>query len=88
MMSSHERVSSQAFDWRPVQEKGLILLGAHAPYSQNERDDLWRAVALLSRGTFKMDGIISHRFPLEHIQEAFETLEHKPVDYLKGVVTP
>jgi threonine dehydrogenase-like Zn-dependent dehydrogenase len=34
------------------------------------------------------DGIISHRFPLARIQEAFETLEHKPADYIKGVVIP
>ena len=43
MMSAHERVSRQAFDWRSLQDKGLVVLGTHPPYSQNERDDLWRA---------------------------------------------
>jgi threonine dehydrogenase-like Zn-dependent dehydrogenase len=35
-----------------------------------------------------MDGIISHRFKLKRIEEAFATLEDKPKDYIKGVVVP
>lgn len=51
-------------------------------------DDFRRAIALLNKGTFKMDGIISHIFSLDEIQKAFETCESKPRDYIKGVVKP
>jgi threonine dehydrogenase-like Zn-dependent dehydrogenase len=87
IMSSHERVS-EGFDWRPVQDKGLMIMSTHPRYSTNEFDDFRRAIMLVNKGTFHMDGIISHRFPLERVQEAFETCEHKPVDYIKGVVIP
>ena len=87
VMSTHPRPCKD-FDWRPVQDKGITVLGTHPPYSISEADDMRRAALLINNGTFKMDGVISHRFPLERIQEAFETCEHKPADYIKGVVIP
>ena len=33
-----------------------------------------------------MDEVITHKFSLDEINEAFKTLENKPKDYLKGVV--
>ena len=87
LMSSHERAARE-FDWRTVQSKGIAVAGAHPSYSLDQTDDMRRAVRLLNNGVFRMDGIISHRFPLARIQEAFETLEHKPADYIKGVVVP
>ncbi len=47
-----------------------------------------RAVMLINSGTFRMDGVISHRFPLDRVQQAFETCENKPADFIKGVVIP
>ncbi len=87
IMSSHERAARE-FDWRVVQNKGAVVTGAHPSFSPDQTDDMRRAVRLLNNGVFRMDGIISHRFPLDRIQEAFETLEHKPADYIKGVVIP
>lgn len=87
LMSSHER-SAREFDWRVVQNQGIMIAGAHPSFSLDQDDDMRRAVRLLNNGVFRMDDIISHRFPLERIQEAFETLEQKPADYIKGVVTP
>jgi threonine dehydrogenase-like Zn-dependent dehydrogenase len=87
LMSSHERAARE-FDWRTVQNKGIAVAGAHPSYSLDQTDDMRRAVRLLNNGAFRMDGIISHRFPLDRIQEGFETLERKPADYIKGVVIP
>ena len=87
IMSSHERIARE-FDWRVVQNKGAVVTGAHPSFSPDQADDMRRAVRLLNNGTFRMDGIISHRFTLDRIQEAFETCEHKPADYIKGVVIP
>lgn len=87
LMSAHER-AAHTFDWRPVQNKGVTIMGTHPSFSTDEMDDMRRAVTLLNAGTFELDGVISHRFPLAQIQEAFETLEAKPVDYIKGIVIP
>ncbi len=87
LMSSHER-AARAFDWRAVQNQGIVIAGAHPSFSFDQVDDMRRAVQLLNNGVFQMDDIISHRFPLDRIHEAFETLEHKPADYIKGVVIP
>lgn len=87
LMSTHEEVGPP-FDWRVVQNKGLQIRGTHPAWALAMRDELRRAVLLLNQGTFRMEGVITHRFPLEDIQEAFEALEHKPPDYLKGVVVP
>jgi len=87
LMSSHERAARE-FDWRVVQNQGIVIAGAHPAYARDQVDDMRRAVLLLNNGVFRMDGIISHRIPLDRIQEAFETLEQKPADYIKGVVIP
>jgi len=87
LMSAHERVGP-AFDWRVVQDKGLQIRGTHPSWALSMPEELRRAVLLLNQGTFRMDGVITHRFPLDRVQEAFEALEHKPPDYLKGVVIP
>jgi threonine dehydrogenase-like Zn-dependent dehydrogenase len=87
MMSAHEAASGD-FDFRPVQDKAITIIGAHPYYSHSEHDDMRRAVAFLNKGTFKMDGLISHHFPLRDVQAAFETCESKPKDYIKGVVVP
>jgi threonine dehydrogenase-like Zn-dependent dehydrogenase len=34
-----------------------------------------------------MDGLVSHRFPLERIDEAFQALRDKPEGFVKAVVT-
>ncbi len=85
MMSAHESVCKE-FDFRPVQDKAITIIGAHPYYSHSEHEDMRRAVAFLNKGTFRMDGVISHQFALEEVQKAFETCEHKPKDYIKGVV--
>jgi len=87
LMSSYERTSA-SFDVGAVVGKAVEIRGLHPGYSLDGMDDLRRAVRLLERGTFRMDGLYSHRFKLEDVQAAFETLERKPPNYLKGVVLP
>ena len=42
---------------------------------------------LLESGVLSMEGMVSHRFPLEEINEAFRALEEKPPGFVKAVVT-
>lgn len=87
MMSSHE-TAGPAFDWRPLMNHSIQIRGTHPGWSTDMKDDLRRAVLLLNSGVLHSEKIITHRFPLDRIQEAFETVEHPPADFLKGVVVP
>jgi threonine dehydrogenase-like Zn-dependent dehydrogenase len=42
---------------------------------------------LLSSGVLSMEGLVSHRFALEDINDAFATLRAKPEGFVKAVVT-
>ena len=42
---------------------------------------------LLSSGVLSMDGLVTHCFPLERINEAFATMHEKPEGFAKAVVT-
>ena len=87
LMSSHHK-SCPDFDFRKAVDRGLTIIAAHPPFSLNEQDDFRRAVIFINNGTFRNKELISHEFILEDIQKAFETLENKPNDFIKGIVVP
>lgn len=85
LMSSYAK-SVADFDLTQIMDKGIRIFPAHPSSSRDVDDDMQRAARLITRGTFHNEDIISHRFRLEEIDRAFETLEHKPKDYIKGIV--
>jgi threonine dehydrogenase-like Zn-dependent dehydrogenase len=42
---------------------------------------------LVSSGVLSLDGLVTHRFPLEDINQAFATLRDKPEGFVKAVIT-
>jgi threonine dehydrogenase-like Zn-dependent dehydrogenase len=42
---------------------------------------------LVSSGVLSLDGLVTHRFPLEEINSAFATLRDKPEGFVKAVIT-
>lgn len=87
LMSSYESEAAP-FNLKMAMEKSIEVKVAHPGYSNNEVDDVRRAVAALNNEVFKNENIINHVFSLNEIQKAFETLENKPLGYLKGIVVP
>jgi threonine dehydrogenase-like Zn-dependent dehydrogenase len=85
LMSSHSD-SARDFDFRIAIEKSVEFIVAHPDYALNEAEDFRRAINLINNGTFKNRELVSHEFTLTDICTAFETLEHKPTDYIKGIV--
>lgn len=83
LMSSYETPLKE-FDLPKLIEKCIKIIPAHPP--TQDAEDIYRTIALINNGTFHNEDIISHRFSLEQINEAFQTLENKPKDYIKGVV--
>jgi len=87
MMSSHKDVTKE-FSFKMAMEKSAEIKVAHPLYSLSQYDDLRRAVLLINKDVFNIKDLVSHEFALEDINEAFETLENKSLDYLKGIVIP
>lgn len=87
LMSSHE-TSCKEFDFRGAIDRSIQIIVPHSMYSSSQADDMRRAANYLNNGVFKMEELITHSFSLDHIQEAFETLENKPAGYIKGIVMP
>lgn len=85
LMSYYDR-KAEGFDFRLFSDLSLQLLNPHPSYSLNPLDDARRAMALVNKGTFYQKDIITHKFGLEEIQKAFEIMENKPDNYVKGVI--
>ena len=67
---------------------GTAITVHHVPpaFSADESDDYRRAIQAMAAGRFPLSRLISHRFHLSRIQEAFETATASGSDYLKGIV--
>lgn len=87
LMSSHEDACEQ-FDFRKAIERSLEIIVTHPAHSDNPKDDFRRAMNLLTKGTFKNEEMVTHEFKLSEIMTAFQTLEHKPKNFIKGIVVP
>lgn len=87
LMSSYE-AEDAPFNLKMAMEKSIEVRVGHYFNCLDQTDEIRRAATLINNGTFKMDGVISHVFRLDEIQKAFETLENKPGDFLKGIVIP
>ena len=85
IMRSHESACKE-FDFRPALERGITITAAHPASTPDSADDIRRAIALINNNVFCNDELISHRFSLEQINEAFATLENKPKGYIKGII--
>ncbi len=68
--------------------KAVELLGAHPGICKDKLDGIRRTETLINNGVFKVDPLVTHRFKLTELNEAFTALESHPAGYLKGVVVP
>ena len=67
---------------------GSAITIRHAPpaFSPDQADDYRRAIDAMARGRYPVARLISHRFALSEIQQAFETASSDDPDYVKGIV--
>ena len=87
LMSSHKR-PGDGIDFREMVSRSAELIVAHAKYSEDQDEDIRRAIRFLEQGVIKMDDIITHTYSLSEIGKAFEDLMNKPQGYIKGIVLP
>lgn len=87
IMSYYEN-GMKDFDFRKFLDRGTTIYTPHPVSDPLPLDTARRAAALINNGSYYMDGIISHTFRLDEIQQAFQTLSNKPGGFIKGVVYP
>ncbi|OGO04816.1 MAG: hypothetical protein A2Y73_02195 [Chloroflexi bacterium RBG_13_56_8] len=78
----------QMYNLRLWTHPGAVILCPHPQFSLDPMDDMRRAIEGLARGIFPMDKLVTHRFALDDIQEAFEIAERGDDGYIKGIILP
>jgi threonine dehydrogenase-like Zn-dependent dehydrogenase len=68
--------------------KGFRVVNGHV---RDVTTILWGmrvGMRLLTSGRVSMEGLVTHRFPLEEIDDAFRTAHEKPEGFVKATVIP
>jgi threonine dehydrogenase-like Zn-dependent dehydrogenase len=76
-------VDMQSWNWR-----GIDVINAHERDPRAYVRGLERAVELAVAGTLDVEALVTHRFPLARIGDAFELAATRPAGFLKAVVCP
>ncbi len=64
-----------------------ILHSTHPWYCSDYIGTMEKAVDAYTKGMFPMEKLVTHRLPIEKIQEGFSLMEHPTQDYIKGMIT-
>ncbi|MGC9013626.1 MAG: zinc-binding dehydrogenase [Thermoproteota archaeon] len=68
--------------------KGLEVVMTNPSRAEDMTKNLKIATQMLSRGVFSLEQLVTHKWKLDEIQEAFEYASGKPSNYIKGVIVP
>jgi len=74
-------VNMQLWNWR-----GLDVINAHERDPEVYRRGMEEGVARLAAGEVDLKPLLTHRFPLSEINQAFKTSEERPAGFLKSLV--
>jgi threonine dehydrogenase-like Zn-dependent dehydrogenase len=66
--------------------KAFDVLNAHERRQDYLMDCMRRGMALAAAGKLDVGSLISHCFPLEAVDDAFQALQAKPAGFLKAVI--
>ena len=76
-------VDMQSWNWR-----GIDVVNAHERDPQVVVSAMREAVRLACAGVLDLDELVTHRLPLDRLDEAFELARTRPPGFLKAVVCP
>lgn len=76
-------VNMQSWNW-----KGIDVINAHERRPEVYAQGLREGLAIVRRHALDLSGLVSHRWPLDDAQRAFETADRRPGDYVKGALLP
>lgn len=69
-------------DMALVQDRELEIVGT----LMYRKEDYHTAIELMDGGAIKVDSLVTHRFPLDHVMEAFDVAVHQKKDALKVMI--
>lgn len=67
-----------------IQTREIVVKGSYS----STIDDLRAVIDLAARGLIDLSGAVTHRFDLDHAQEAFDTLAARPAGMVRVAVLP
>jgi threonine dehydrogenase-like Zn-dependent dehydrogenase len=76
-------VDLQSWNWR-----GIDVVNAHERDPKVVLDGMREAARLAAAGTLDVEALVTHRFPLARLGEAFETARTRPEGFVKAWVAP
>jgi len=74
-------VNMQEWNWR-----GIDVINAHERNQAVSVEGIRLAVEAVASNRIRLEGLVSHFFPFEQIEQGFQTLEQRPEGFVKGVV--
>lgn len=77
------QVNLQLWNWR-----GIDVVNAHERDAALYAEGMREGVRLLTEGELDAEPLISHTFPLEEINRAFEVARERPAGFFKAVIVP
>lgn len=77
------RVDMRSWNWR-----GIDVVNAHERDAAAYVDGMREAARLAAEGELDVEAVVTHRFPLERLGEAFEAARRRPPGFVKAWVAP
>lgn len=74
-------VDMELWNW-----KALDVLNAHERRAAYQMECMRRGLELVHQGKIDIASLVTHRFPLDAVDRAFQTLIEKPAGFIKSVV--
>jgi threonine dehydrogenase-like Zn-dependent dehydrogenase len=74
-------------DWGYWNWMAFQVVNGHTRERSKYVEGMRIGIKMMERGALKMEPLITHRFPLSRINEAFETASAKQNGFIKGIVT-
>jgi 2-desacetyl-2-hydroxyethyl bacteriochlorophyllide A dehydrogenase len=66
--------------------KGLNVINAHERRREYFIRCMQAGIDLVAKGNIDMDSLVTHKYPLEHVDQAYSDLERKAPGHIKGVI--
>jgi threonine dehydrogenase-like Zn-dependent dehydrogenase len=66
--------------------KALSIINAHERRHAYQMDCMARGLRLVEAGKLHLAPLVTHRFPLDKVDTAFNTLMSKPADFVKAII--
>ncbi len=74
-------IDMQLWNW-----KAISVVNAHERRVDFQMDCMRRGLNLLKAGKITMEPLITHRYSLDQVDQAFTDLETKPKGFIKGII--